>query len=238
MTARARARRDRLEREIEIALDPSRFITDRASYSFVGDLELVDAELVSLVGSEPARAVALYEAFLAGCYEKAEELDDSSGSFGTFVGELFCGWVKARQAAGASPDDTATRLLGWIEEDPYGFCFGLEKDLAAVLDKAGLAALLQQVRARFDAAASREAEDSPRPDHERRRWASVLRALHLQQKDVGAYVALAEQTGLTAKDCHDLRCAAQARGSARVGRAWDRDRSDELPRIGGQPRSR
>lgn len=98
-------------------------------------------------GSEPARAVALYEAFLAGCYEKAEELDDSSGSFGTFVGELFCGWVKARQAAGASPEDTATRSLGWIEEDPYGFCFGLEKDLAGVLDKTGLAALVQQVRA-------------------------------------------------------------------------------------------
>lgn len=220
MTARASRRRDRLEQEIETALDPGRFISDRGSYSFVADLELVDAELVALVGSEPARAVALYEAFLAGCHEKAEELDDSSGSFGTFVGELFCGWVKARQAAGASPDDTATRLLGWIEEDPYGFCFGLEKDLAAVLDKAGLAALLQQVRARFDAAASREAEDSPRPDHERRRWASVLRALHLQQKDVGAYVALAEQTGLTAKDCHAIATMFAARRKREEALEW------------------
>jgi len=148
----ARARRDRLEREIETALDPGRFISDRGSYSFVADLEMVDAELAALVESEPARAVALYEAFLAGCYEKAEELDDSSGGFGTYVGELFCGWVGARQAAGASPEDTATRVLGWIEEDPYGFCFGLEKDLAAVLDKAGLAALVQQVKDRFDEA--------------------------------------------------------------------------------------
>lgn len=101
MTARARARRDPLEREIATALDPGQFISDRASYSFVSDLELVDAQLASLVGSEPARAAALYEVFLAGCYEKVEELDDSSGSFGTFVGELFSGWVKARQAAGA-----------------------------------------------------------------------------------------------------------------------------------------
>jgi hypothetical protein len=31
------------------------------------------------------RAVTLYELFLAGCYEKAEELDDSSGGFGMFV---------------------------------------------------------------------------------------------------------------------------------------------------------
>lgn len=66
---RALARRDRLEREIETALDPGRFISDRGSYSFVADLELVDADLAALVGSEPARAVALYAAFLAGCYE-------------------------------------------------------------------------------------------------------------------------------------------------------------------------
>lgn len=55
MTARARARRDRPEREIEAALDPGEFISDRPSYSFVSDLELVDAEIASLVGSEPAR---------------------------------------------------------------------------------------------------------------------------------------------------------------------------------------
>ena len=220
MTARARARRDPLEREIETALDPGHFIGDRVSYSFVSDLELVGAELASLVGSEPARAVALYEAFLAGCYEKAEELDDSSGSFGTFVGELFCGWVKARQGAGATPEDTATRLLGWIEEDPYGFCFGLEKDLAAVLDKAGLTALVQQVKDRFDAAGSREAEGSPRPDHERRRWASVLRALHLEQKDVRAYVAIAEQTGLTAKDCHAVATMLAARRKREEALEW------------------
>jgi len=220
MTARARARRDPLEREIATALDPGQFISDRASYSFVSDLELVDAQLASLVGSEPARAAALYEVFLAGCYEKVEELDDSSGSFGTFVGELFCGWVKARQAAGASPDDTASRLLGWIDEDPYGFCFGLERDLAAVLDKAGLTTLVQQVRARFHAPGSHEAEGSSRPDNERRQWASVLRALYAQQKDVGAYVALAEQTGLTAKDCHAVATMLAARRKREEALEW------------------
>ena len=42
---------------------------------------------------------------------KIEELDDSSGSFDQFVDELYCDWIKARQADDASPDETASRLL-------------------------------------------------------------------------------------------------------------------------------
>jgi hypothetical protein len=83
------------------------------------------------------RAASLYETFLAGCNEKAEEIDDSSGSFGQFLAELYRGWIKARQAAGADPAETATRLLRWMEDDPYGFCYQLEKDAAKVLNKAG-----------------------------------------------------------------------------------------------------
>jgi hypothetical protein len=66
-----------------------------------------------------------------------------------FVADLFCGWIKARQAAGADPDQTAALLSAWMDDDPYGFCSGLEKDVAGVLSKAGLASLVAQVRARF-----------------------------------------------------------------------------------------
>ena len=90
--------------------------------------------------SAPARAVALYETFLAGSYEKTDELDDSSGNFGMFVDGLFRGWVQARQAAGADPDETARRLLAWMDSDTYGFCYQLERDLVKALDKRGLAA--------------------------------------------------------------------------------------------------
>jgi len=34
------------------------------------------------ITTDPARAVKLYETFLAGCHAKADELDDSTGSFG------------------------------------------------------------------------------------------------------------------------------------------------------------
>jgi hypothetical protein len=37
-----------------------------------------------------------YESFLGGCYAEAEQLNASAWSFGQFVRELFCGWIKAR----------------------------------------------------------------------------------------------------------------------------------------------
>lgn len=88
--------------EIEAALNPDAFISDRACFSFVSDLDEVAAKVAELIADDPYRAVRLYEAFLAACYFKIEEIDDSSGSFGRFVSELYCGWLKARQAGGAS----------------------------------------------------------------------------------------------------------------------------------------
>ena len=111
MTKSRRRGVDPVEHEIEIALEPGRFIPDRACFSFVSDLDAIAATIAKLIPSEQARAVRLYETFLAGCYEKAEELDDSSGSFGQFVQDLYCGWIEARQAACADPEETATRLL-------------------------------------------------------------------------------------------------------------------------------
>ncbi len=75
MTRRARPA-DPLEGEIDAALDPGHFLSDRAWLSFVSDNEEMEHEIAKLIGAEPARAVALYETFLAGCHEKADEIDD------------------------------------------------------------------------------------------------------------------------------------------------------------------
>src|SRR5437867_10875899 len=125
MTTRDPRRGDATEQAIEAALQPGRFISDGAAWSFLQGLEEVATQIAALVRPAPPRAVALYGTFLAGCYEKAEELDDSSGSFGTFVASLFCGWLKARRTAGADPDEAASRLLLWMDDDPYGFCYHL-----------------------------------------------------------------------------------------------------------------
>jgi len=208
MTRKPRGLTAQVEQLIEAALAPGRFISYNASWDFVSGLEAVEKQIAGLVRTAPDVAVSLYETFLAGCNEKAEEIDDSSGSLGQFVGELFCGWIKARQAADADPDETATRLLAWMDDDPYGFCYQLEKDAAKVLNKAGLAAFERQVRARLDSPATAmpaPGECSRRnADYQRRRCSEMLRAMYLAQRNVEAFVALTEDTGLTAKDCHDL----------------------------------
>jgi len=182
---------DPIEQEIELALNPGAFISDGACFSFVSDLDEVAAKMAKLTTTDPSRAVALYETFLAACYAKIEELDDSSGSFGQFVSNLYCGWIRARQAEGANPDDTASRLLAWMDNDDYGFCYHLEKDAAKVFNKANLAAFVTQVRARFDAAADAQKSDDvskDRSDYIRRHFGEILRTLYAAQKDVAAYV--------------------------------------------------
>jgi len=213
-----------MEHLIETSFAPGRFVSYDATFSFVSELETVERELAKLIPTAPAQVVALYETFLAGCYEKAEEIDDSSGTFGQFVDELYCGWIKARQAAGADPDETATRLLQWMDDDPYGFSDHLEEDAARVLNKAGLAAFVRMIRERFDAAATAKPvprESSKRtPDGARRRWGTMLRTLYLAQKNVEAYRELAEETGLTPEDCHALATLLVTRRNAEHALAW------------------
>ncbi len=208
MTRKRRPQGDPIEREIELVLNPGAFIPDRTCFSFVSDLEEVATKISELVGSDPARAVTLYETFLAACYVKIEEVDDSSGSFGQFVDDLYCEWIKARQAEGADPEETASRLLTWMDQDDYGFCYRLEMDTVKVFNKANLAAFVKLVRTRFDTAEQRTAKTDgklrERPDYIRRRWGEVLRTIYAAQKDVAAYVALAEETSLTATDCHAI----------------------------------
>ena len=148
MKRKLRRGADPMEGQMELALNPGVFIPDRASYAFVSELEEVAAGTGKLAGADPVRATALYETFLAGCYEKAEELDDSSGSFGQFAGELICGWIIARQASGAEADETSAILLARMDDDPYGFCCQIEKDAAQAFDKAGLAAFERQIQLR------------------------------------------------------------------------------------------
>ncbi len=94
----------------------------------MSDLDEVAAKIAKLTASDPVPGRHLVRGIPRRVLLKVEELDDSSGSFGQFVDELYCGWIKARQAEGATPDETASRLLAWMDDDEYGFCYHLEKD--------------------------------------------------------------------------------------------------------------
>jgi hypothetical protein len=224
MTTRRSRRRDSLEAAIEVAFQPGRFIAYRAAWDFVSSLEEIAGQLEELVRTDPGRAAGLYETFLAGCYEKAEALDDSSGNFGLFVVSLYCGWIKARQAAGSDVDETARLLLGRMENDPYGFADTLAPDALKVMSKDGLAAFERQVRARFEAKdAVEQASDHARrgdPAYARFRWAGILRTIYTQQRDVRAYVALCEQTSLSAQDCFAIATMLKVRRKRDEALAW------------------
>src|ERR1035437_9824757 len=119
---------------MEEALRPGRYISEHASFSVVNELESVAAQIAE---ADPERAVGLYETFIAACYEKADEVDDSSGYLGMFGDGLFARWVTARQAVSADPADTVARLLRWMARDQYGFWSHVEDDIASALDEAG-----------------------------------------------------------------------------------------------------
>lgn len=195
MKSKLHGKADPIERRIELAFHPGAFIRDGECFSFVSSLEEVAATIDKLIATDPARAAALYESFLAGCHAKADELHDSTGSFGQFARTLICHWIKARQAAGAEPGKIASTLLAWMDDDPYSFCYEIEKEVAAAFDRAGLAAFEKLSRARLEAASEEPA------GYEHRRWSGILRAIYCAQSNIQAYIALAEQTGLKPEDC-------------------------------------
>lgn len=108
---------DPLEKAIEAALSPGSFIYYNAAWSFVDNVQSVAADIGKIIHKEPKRAARLYELFIAACHEKADEIDDSNGNFGMLVGDLFCNWIKAHQAANDDPDETANFLLTWMEKE-------------------------------------------------------------------------------------------------------------------------
>jgi len=113
---------DPLISQIERVLDLGQFISYNQSWDFVHDLEHIKDKIDDLVESgEADQAVRLYEMFLSGCYEKAEEIDDSSGNLGMFFQDLFLSWIKTRQKAGHAAEETVGEILNWMENDEYGF---------------------------------------------------------------------------------------------------------------------
>jgi hypothetical protein len=192
-------RPDALECDIERALRPGSYIGHRERTDFIEALEAVTARITPLIPQDGSsvRAVTLLELFIAGCFEKAEEIDDSDDGFGQFVGDLFCNWIRARQAAGADPEETVKSLYSWMKNDDYGYCSDLGTAAVGVLDQGGLRALEQMAREIADASA-----EEPY-DHARN--IEVLKAIHVKRGDVRGYQALCDAEGdLAPADCEKL----------------------------------
>ncbi len=211
---------DPIEKAIEAALSPGRFISYNAAWSFVEDVQGVADDIGEMIRKEPARAARLYEIFIAACHEKADEIDDSSGNFGMLVEELFQGWINARQVANCDPDETAISLISWMEDDPYGFCHDLDRGVVKVLDKKGLEAFIQQIRFKLESSPIQSDQEKGFSGYARRRWGGALRTLLAAQRNVGAYIELCEQTELEAKDCLTIAKIHKSRRRPEEALAW------------------
>jgi hypothetical protein len=199
----------------------------------VNGLEAAASRIEQLIESDPKRACYLYQTFLAGCTAKANELDDSSGNFGQFAGDVICGWIKARCAGDLDRDETVVLLLGWMDDDPFAFFHDLEKPVIEAFDRSGLAAFERRVRSRFEAllavAPVPGALPGDQPHYWRRHWGAVLRAIYLRQGDREAYIALTDDTGLTPEDCLALAKLDRETGRSGDALAWV-ERGEELCR--------
>lgn len=147
---------------IENALDLGSFISYSQTWGFVEDLERAKEKLDRLCKDDPGRAVALYELFLSGCYDKAEEIDDSDGSLGSFVEELFLAWIQARQAVGYDEEKTVGDILAWIENDGYGFTYQAEKRLVGILNKPAYRLYVSRYEEAFDRAYEQLDDKTPK----------------------------------------------------------------------------
>ncbi len=223
MPPRSPRDRDPLEADIEASLRPGAFVHWRGADDLVEELERVAARIVALAKSDAPRAAALFEIFLAGCYEKADAVHDSGNVYGTFVEDLHALWIRARVAARADPMETADRILRWVDEDPYGYCHSMEKRFAESLDRKGLAAFESRVRERFEAAGAPIGGGSPanpRRDYDRRRWGDFLRAIHERRGDVDAYVALCGLVSPSPDDCERLARILRRKHRPEEALAW------------------
>jgi tetratricopeptide (TPR) repeat protein len=218
-------KRDPLRAEIETTLRFGDFVGYDAMFSFTDELDQVERKLQALVaGGEAERARVLYEVFLAGCYEKIEEVDDSSGGLSMFWDSLFRGWVLARQSSGCPAAETVRLILKWKATDAYGYCHDIEKEVSGILDAEGydlLVAHMQRSLKEKIAKAQGEAADRFSESGIAAQIASgALKEVYRARGDVSSYAELAERTGLTPRDCERLAEMEKAKRRWKPMLAW------------------
>jgi len=204
-----RKKSDPVVSEIKRALDLGQFISYNRSWDFVRELEDSKKRIDALVkNGEAERAVGLYEMFLSGCYEKAEEIDDSGGNLGMFFGQLFCAWIKARQKAGCKADETVQYVLKWMDNDDYGFCYDIEQDIVQVLNKAGFRLFRKHFQDQLENAFVPYKSESPKFIYDYPadvyRNADILKNIYIVKKDIQSYLSLCEKTVAGPKDCENI----------------------------------
>ena len=73
-----------------------------------------------------------------------------------FFEDLFCAWINARQKAKYDPAETVQNILKWMDNDDYGFCYEIERDMVKVLNKKSMKLFETAIKSRFEKAYATE----------------------------------------------------------------------------------
>lgn len=203
-----RAKQDPLVAEIQRELMPGRFVRHDAVSGLTQNLDRMHERLDALAkAGEAERAVRLYEILLSGIYAKIDECDDECYLPMSFT-NAFCGWIKARQAAGRPPAETVSQILKWIENDNYGFCYEIEKQVIKALNREGQRLFINHfqglVEKAMPAVAAGPAKAIFEYENDLRLPALTLKQIYQSLTDAQSYAALCEKLGLSPLDCEHL----------------------------------
>ena len=191
---------------------------------------------------DPARIADIYANIVDGCLEFSRVAERVESRYLQVVVDLCLGWIALRQAAGAHPAESATRLLAWASDERRGLCDGLLCEAVEVLDPPGRDALAQSIRVRWDVLAADMACHGNPPEASAgvqwQRWNAALRSLYRAQDDAAGFIAIAEATGPTVRDCHAIgtMLATQDQAGAALewtGRGIDLDRASDRGSLAG-----
>ena len=214
-----------LVQAIERSLAPGTYMPYGRSWDLVRDLDKVKDQLDAMVKANKARqAVEVYEVFLAGCYDKANEIDDSGGNLGDFFRELFVSWIHARQRAGCPAEDTVRCVVQWMDHDNYGFCHDIEGAVAKVLDRRGLGLFKAHLQQHLDTAFAPFKTVGPQCIHDYpwgvRKPVHALKAVYLARKNLRSYTSLCERFLASPKDCANIATLYEAKRRPADALAW------------------
>ncbi|MFC1452665.1 DUF6880 family protein [Verrucomicrobiota bacterium] len=225
MKTRRTKQRDSLLIEVRQELMPGRFVRYDDMFDFGRHLHQVEEKIAALVeNGEAERAVGLYEVFLAAAYDKIEECDDSSANLSMLWQWLFCGWIKARQAAGRPAGETVKQVLRWQENDDYGFCYRIEQDVVKVLDAQAYKLFVKHYESLVDN--GRAAIPDPKPtaifeyENDVRLPALSLKDIYEAKGDTKSFAGLCDRTGVSPGDCERLAKMEMSKKHWKQALAW------------------
>jgi tetratricopeptide (TPR) repeat protein len=113
-----------------------------------------------------------------------------------------------RQKAKYDPAETVQNILKWMDNDDYGFCYEIERNVVKVLNKKSVQLFEAAIKSRFEKAFASVDERkckriSDYPPQVRKNI-SVLKVIYAESKDTNAYWALCKKTGTTPRDCENI----------------------------------